>query len=119
LVNTGIVKYVQRYLGEQNNRIRLYKVWTDMRSFRPHLKLIRKLIKERRLKTDLIFGHYDKIIQPSQGYRFIQSMEPFCSLKELPTGHLLLAPGAGEICLEIVTGASHVTSHPSTGDNLL
>lgn len=103
LVNTGIVKYVQRYLGEANNRIRLYNIWTCMHTFRPDLHLIRQKIKDRHLRTDLIFGHYDKIIQPSQGYRFIKSIEHYCHLRELPTGHLLLAPGSSELCLEVVT----------------
>jgi pimeloyl-ACP methyl ester carboxylesterase len=105
LVNTGVVKYVQRYLGEETNRLRLYKIWTCMHTFRPDLSLIRKLISRRGQRTDLIFGHYDKIIQPSQGYRFIKGVETWCRLTEFPTGHLLLAPGTAELCLKIVTGA--------------
>jgi pimeloyl-ACP methyl ester carboxylesterase len=116
LVNTGIVKYVQRYLGNATNRTRLYKVWTCMHSFRPDLKLIRRQIKEKGLKTDLIFGHYDKIIQPTQGYRFIKTIEPYCHLKELPTGHLLLAPGSAELCLEVVTGLPVEARQPLSGE---
>ncbi len=116
LVNTGIVKYVQRYLGEANNRIRLYHIWTCMRTFRPDLKHIRRQIKEQGLKTDLIFGHYDKIIQPTQGYRFIKSIEPYCHLKELPTGHLLLAAGSAELCLEVVTDLPAEARQPLSGE---
>jgi pimeloyl-ACP methyl ester carboxylesterase len=104
LVNSGIVKYVERYLQERSNRIALYQIWTCMRTFRPDLKIIGRIIVRQKCPTQLIFGHYDRIIQPSQGHRLQKYAGGFCTIRELPTGHQLLATGPGAICLQIVTG---------------
>jgi pimeloyl-ACP methyl ester carboxylesterase len=104
ILNRGIVKYTGRYLGEAANRKHLYTVWTCMRTFRPDLRRIKSLIRLHRPEVKMIFGHYDQVIRPSQGYRFVHNTGGHCTLRELPTGHQLLLPAFGKACLQIVTG---------------
>ena len=104
LLNKGIVKYTSRYLGEAHNRERLYTIWSCMRSFRPDLDRVKALIRAGKAPVYLIFGRFDKIIQPSQGYRFRRNTAGHCSLLELSTGHQLLFPAFSKVCLQIVTG---------------
>ena len=104
LLNKGIVKYVQRYLGDAGNRQRLYVIWTCMRTFSPDLDRIKSMIRTQGVPVRLIFGHYDQIIRPSQGIRFQNNTGGHCLLEELHTGHQLLAPAFSQTCLQIVTG---------------
>ena len=104
VLNKGIVKYTRRYLGEADNRRALYTIWTCMRYFSPDLYRIKSLVRLRRSEVRLIFGHYDQIIRPSQGYRFLRNTGGHCTLRELPTGHQLLLPAFSGHCLQIVTG---------------
>lgn len=103
LLNQGIVKYVQRYLDKDYNRLRLYRIWTCMRSFRPNLEIVRRCIRKQRTPVCLVFGHFDRIIQPSQGYRFQKRAGSTCRVEELATGHQLLAREFTEACLEFLT----------------
>jgi pimeloyl-ACP methyl ester carboxylesterase len=103
ILNKGIVKYTGRYLGEAVNRKNLYTIWTCMRAFRPDLRRIKSLIRLRRPEVRMVFGHYDQVIRPSQGYRFLQDTGGHCTLQELPTGHQLLLPAFSQACLQIVT----------------
>jgi pimeloyl-ACP methyl ester carboxylesterase len=104
ILNKGIVKYTVRYLGEAVNRQRLYTIWTCMRTFSPDLRRIKLLIRRRPADVRMVFGHYDQIIRPSQGYRFQKNTGGHCTLQELPTGHQLLVPSSCKACLQIVTG---------------
>ena len=104
ILNKGVVKYTRRYLGEADNRRALYTIWTCMRHFSPDLRLIKALIRLRRSEVRMIFGQYDQIIRPSQGYRFLRNIGGHCTLRELPTGHQLLLPAFSGPCLQIVTG---------------
>ena len=99
LLNQGIVKYIQRYLGEDARRQDLYRIWTCMRAFRPDLDAVRS----HHIPTRLVFGRYDRIIQPSQGYRFQKKAGEDCAVTELPTGHQLLASPFAETCLRVAT----------------
>jgi len=104
LLNKGIVKYVQRYLGDAGNRKRLYTVWTCMRTFSPDLVQIKNKMRRQGTPFHLIFGHFDQIIRPSQGIRFQKNTGGHCLLHEFHTGHQLLTPALGPACLQIVTG---------------
>ena len=108
LVNMGVVKYVDRYLLKEYNRMRLYWVWTCMRGFRPRLRTIRSLLRQQHKQARLIFGKYDRIIQPSQGYRFQGKARGTIVVRELPVGHQLLSRELTQTCLEIVTDYSPI-----------
>lgn len=99
LVNMGIVKYVSRYLGDKPNRLHLYRVWTRFRHFRPNLSAIKTTCRSRATPVRLLFGHYDRIIQPSQGKRFLLGAGDNVRLTELPCGHQLLAVDQRDRCL--------------------
>ncbi|TDW99629.1 alpha/beta fold hydrolase [Dinghuibacter silviterrae] len=103
LINRGIVKYVHRHLGEAAQRQALYDIWTCMRTFRPDLEAVKNRIRTQGLPVRLIFGRYDRIIQPSQGYRFQEGLGEHCRLTELSAGHQLLTVALSPVCLQIVT----------------
>ena len=103
LINRGIVKYVHRHLGEAEARSALYNRWTCMRTFRPSLENVKRRISEADLQVRLVFGRFDRIIQPSQGYRFQQGIDNQCQLIEVSAGHQLLTRDLTPLCLRIVT----------------
>jgi pimeloyl-ACP methyl ester carboxylesterase len=64
---------------------------------------VKERIRTHRHPVRLIFGRFDRIIQPSQGYRFQDGLGDDCQLVELTAGHQLLAAPLSPICLQIVT----------------
>lgn len=104
LINRGVVKYVHRHLGERPARMDLYWIWTCMRTFRPDLDAVARKIRESNLQTRLVFGRFDRIIQPSQGYRFEKKLDDsLCQMVELSAGHQLLTRELTPLCLSIIT----------------
>jgi pimeloyl-ACP methyl ester carboxylesterase len=91
-VNPGIYKFTHRYIDDEKVRHELYTRWTTMRGFRPHLKNIRTLIRNRNIPVYLSYGRYDRIIRVKNGERFRNGIEAQCHLQLLPTGHQLLQP---------------------------
>lgn len=104
LVNRGVVKYVHRHLGTPAARMDLYRIWTCMRTFRPDLEAVQQQIKGNGLHVRLVFGRFDRIIQPSQGYRFEKELDGSqCKLIEVSAGHQLLTHALTPLCLSILT----------------
>jgi len=61
-----------------------------MRKFNPNLHFLKKIITDRKIKVDMLFGKYDRVIVTKYGLRFQKNLKSFITLKELETGHQLL-----------------------------
>ena len=89
-INSSVAKYVHYYIDEQKVRDDLYRIWTTMRKFRPDLKQIKRKLTEHRIPLHLVFGSYDRVIPPKNGYRFQNESKQWIHVHELQSGHLLL-----------------------------
>lgn len=89
-INPAVHKFMLRYIGDDRVRDELYKRWTVMRGFKPHLTSIRSIIRERHIPISLVYGQHDRIIRHQRGERFRKGIEPWCKLQILDTGHALL-----------------------------
>lgn len=90
LLNKSIFNFVHFYLDDNASRQLLYKRWTTMRKFNPNLHFLKKIITDRKIKVDMLFGKYDRVIVTKYGLRFQKNLKSFITLKELETGHQLL-----------------------------
>jgi hypothetical protein len=61
-----------------------------MRGFRPDIRVIRTLVRERKIPVRILYGQHDRIILPERGEKFRKGIEPWCRLTLLPVGHQLL-----------------------------
>lgn len=89
-VNSGVAKYVHRYIDEQKVRDDLYRIWTTMRKFRPNLQQIKRNIAEHKIPLHLVFGSYDRVIPVKNGYRLQKESKEWMHVHELQSGHRLL-----------------------------
>lgn len=102
LMNRGVYKYVEQHLKTADMRNRLYTIWTTMRKMKPDMDAVRELIVTYKTPVKLIYGRYDKVIRFTTGEKFINGMEPFCTLKILDCGHRLLhEKNVAEIAAEL------------------
>lgn len=62
LAHPSIIKVSHYYLGDAQERIKLYCRWTALRKFKPNLPLIKKLIAQYSIPVRFLFGRYDGII---------------------------------------------------------
>ena len=92
LLNPGIHKFMFRYIGDPQVREELYDRWTVMRGFKPDIRSIRSVIRERQIPVNLLYGRHDHIIRAATGERFRKGIEPWCRIHVLDAGHGLLQP---------------------------
>ena len=89
LINISVEKFSLAYIFEANERCLLYERWCVLKSFKPNMRVVRKLISQHRIPINLLFGEYDKIITTNQGVSFKKD-EPLISVKEIKCGHQLI-----------------------------
>jgi pimeloyl-ACP methyl ester carboxylesterase len=92
LLNPGIHKFMFRYIEDPQVREELYDRWTVMRGFKPNIRSVRSIIRERQIPIDLLYGRHDHIIRAATGERFRKGIEPWCRIHVLDAGHGLLQP---------------------------
>lgn len=98
LINQSVFKFVKFYLHDAAARQLLYDRWTCLRSIRPNLTSIKKLIHKHKVPVRLLYGKYDRIIPAARGEKFRAGIESFCTLQVIQAGHQLLQEKhAGEI----------------------
>lgn len=90
MINTGVYNYVHQYLQQEKKRTELYTIWTAMRSIKPSVSSVQKLILARKTSVLLIYGRYDRVIKYSTGEAFKHKVDNYCLLYILPCGHRIL-----------------------------
>ena len=90
VINQSVVKFTRYYIHDIMARRQLYERWTCMRTIRPDLTLIKKIINEHKIPVRLLYGRYDRIIRYERGEKFRRGIESFCTLQIIQTGHQVL-----------------------------
>ncbi len=90
IVNKNLGSFVTYYLHDRDQRLTLYRRWTIMRKFKPHLSSLKKMITGNAIKVRMLFGSYDRIIHHGGGNRFLRRIEQYASVKVIDAGHDLL-----------------------------
>jgi len=90
LVNKGLLKFVDRYLNDDQVRAKVYTVWTLFRKFSPDLKKVVSEINARNIPTILIYGRFDSIIPLAPGEKFFRRLRSIRKMEILETGHQIL-----------------------------
>ena len=92
-VNPSVYKFTAHYIGDPQVRQDLYTRWTTLRGFRPDLRRIRSIIRDRQLPVRILYGRFDRIIRKTAGEKFrAGGIGEHCRLTILPAGHQLLQP---------------------------
>ncbi len=90
LINQSVLKFTRYYIHDISVRRLLYERWTGMRTIKPDLASIKKLIRAHRIPVRLLYGRYDRIIRHQRGEKFRRGIESFCTLHIIQTGHQVL-----------------------------
>ena len=90
LVNRSVYKFTLHHIDQAAARSDLYIRWTTLRAFRPDIRAIRALVRERKIPVRILYGQHDRIILSKRGEKFRKGIEPWCRLTVLPVGHQLL-----------------------------
>jgi pimeloyl-ACP methyl ester carboxylesterase len=90
LINKSIFNFVHYHLDHKESRELLYERWTTMRQFNPHIQLLKKIILQKKVKVNILFGKYDRVIMIKRGVSFRKGIEKYVLITELEAGHQLL-----------------------------
>jgi pimeloyl-ACP methyl ester carboxylesterase len=90
LLNKGVMKFVDRYLEDEEVRKQVYRVWTAFRKFRPNLSKVTEQINRHNIPVHLIYGRYDTIIPQTPGEKFFHGLKTRKNMEVLETGHQVL-----------------------------
>ena len=88
ILNKSVIKFVHHFLDNKNERTLLYKRWTVMRLFKPHLSLIKKICSEKNIQLHFLFGSFDRIILSKRANTFQHAKNIHINVVE--AGHQLL-----------------------------
>lgn len=105
-INMSVAKFVHTYIDNKKMRDDLYHIWTTMRKFRPHLQQVKQQIIKHRIPVHLLFGEYDRVILPVNGYRFQKGAEPFVHITVLKSGHQLLREKHAAMIVQALTATT-------------
>jgi pimeloyl-ACP methyl ester carboxylesterase len=113
LVNPSVYKFTVHYINNGPYRLDLYIRWTTMRGFRPHLPVIRDIIRSRQVPVSLIYGRYDRIIRWERGEKFRKKgIADYCQLTLLPTGHQVLQAQYLDVLLSALKEGGGLSAGP-------
>ena len=90
LVNASIFKFVNFYIGDKEVRRLLYLRWTSLRKLKPISNKIKSLVRQNKIKVELVYGKYDRIILSSVGEKFRRGIEDYCNINVINSGHQVL-----------------------------
>jgi pimeloyl-ACP methyl ester carboxylesterase len=90
LLNKGVMKFVDRYLEDEEVRKQVYCVWTAFRKFKPNLNKVTEQINRHNIPVYLIYGRYDTIIPQTPGEKFFHGLKTRKKMEVLETGHQIL-----------------------------
>jgi pimeloyl-ACP methyl ester carboxylesterase len=102
LMNKSVFKFAHHYLDDEEARADLYERWTAFRFIKPSLQ---SLQKEKRFKTLMIFGKYDRIILPKTAQRLAHINECI-KVKIIHAGHQLLSEKHTKRIAELILNES-------------
>lgn len=87
LMRPKVRDFVYKFTSDPHTMKRASKSWRSFRSIMPNTKIIGQIIKEQEIPLLIIMGEFDKIIRPSQAYRFIKKCKLNESVIEIKCGH--------------------------------
>ncbi|WP_420582996.1 alpha/beta fold hydrolase [Reichenbachiella sp.] len=89
LFNQWTIDFSRAQLQDKDQRMRVYHSWITLRKFRIRLAELIDKINSGTFQTTVIFGQYDKIIQPKRHFYFLNQI-PKAKVIILDTGHTKL-----------------------------
>ncbi|MES2372165.1 MAG: alpha/beta hydrolase [Bacteroidota bacterium] len=90
LYNNSLLKFIHYYLDDIDQRMILYRRWTTMRKFRPSLGLLKKIVREKKIPINMLFGKFDRVILAKNGWQFSKQSGGYIKVTEIDAGHQLL-----------------------------
>lgn len=90
LLQPAVDKIAHYYLDKEEERMLLFRRWTLMRRFKANTALLRKQIATHRIKVQMLFGKYDKIILSNNAAPLAQGLEDLVHINIIEAGHQLL-----------------------------
>lgn len=88
LVNTSRYRFAMHFLGSEDNRKFLQKVWPNTNDLMPSPVKLKALIKKHEIHVAIFMGRHDKIIPPALARRFKRGLSTV-QVFELDKGHRL------------------------------
>ncbi|WP_422360065.1 alpha/beta fold hydrolase [Reichenbachiella sp.] len=89
LFNQWTIDFSRAQLQDEEQRMRVYHSWITLRKFRMRQLELIKRINAGNFQSTVIFGKYDKIIQPKRHFYFLNQI-PKAKVIILDTGHTKL-----------------------------
>ncbi len=90
IISQGLADFASSSIANQPIRELVYKTWLSHAKINPDMDEVTRLIKEKGISVNQVFGKYDRIITAQLGKEFAREINQPDSLIILPSGHELL-----------------------------
>ena len=87
LMRPKVRDFVYKFTGDPQTMKRASKSWRSFRAIMSDPKETGQILREQEIPLLIIMGEFDKIIRPSQAYRFIRKCKLNKSVLEIKCGH--------------------------------
>ena len=102
LYDKNLLRFIEYYLNDKEQRRLLYQRWTTLRHFRARPEKLTGIINKHSIKLNLLFGKYDRVIRTKHGLHFQQKAGSLVSVTEIEAGHQLLREKHRELISELL-----------------
>lgn len=106
ILHPKIEQFMHRQLESREKRERVFKVWRVFRLIVPDLREVRSKMVRYHIRTLLVFGQHDRIIQPRLGVRLDNGSTPLIRTMILDRGHDLIHPDVAHRLADVLNGGS-------------
>lgn len=87
MINDSFARFTLHYLNDAAKRKQVYDIWMTLRRCRPDIPRVKSMLVYHHIRTQLVFGKFDRIITARSGYIFRRNIEGVCDLHLLDAGH--------------------------------
>ena len=89
-ISKKLQQFLQESIQHRDQRLRILRTWITLKNYIPHPKFYFHYLQSRKIRIELFYGKYDRIIPLSQGEKFVRHLKTKNNLHVLDAGHALL-----------------------------
>ncbi len=90
LLNPKLKRIYETYAADRTLREKVFHVWMIHRFLKPSILSVANRIKEKKIRTHLLFGQKDVVIPPDTGKKLLKHAAPYATAEVLPCGHQII-----------------------------
>ncbi len=90
ILNDNVYRFILSNIESEEQRLHVFRTWMAFRRIKPELSIVAHYIMSRKIRVELFFGKFDRIIKPSLGKRLTNKLNDKGKTHILECGHQVM-----------------------------